>query len=333
MADSLLEHITRWDLEFQQRHPARIRAGQKEAFLAAAAGELEARGFRPRRLQTRSLLKNRLLVTYPPPDPSQASGPAPKVIFTAHYDTPTMMPFWVSWVYRLFGHTRQVSGTIFLLALLFLPDILQPFFPTFDPLFDIVRLVLLLSFLVLLIPNPRNREDNTSGVIGLLALAEWLGERPDLREQVQLALLDNEEWGLLGSMGLRRIWDADGHPYRQALVINLDCISRGSIPLLVHHGNDDLARRLLPFVRQHFPQARSFNMGPIPLSDNFTFRDQASVDISLAEPSTIPGGYFIPRIHSPRDDDFNPQRTRAVVASLAAFLEAELTAPGSSAGT
>ncbi len=319
MTDFLLENISRWDREFQHRHPARIRGGQKTAFLDAAAQELEAFGFRTQRLENRTLLRNRLLVT---------KCDTPQVIFMAHYDTPTRLPFWVSWVYQLFGHTRQVAGTIFLLAVLFLPDFLQPLLPALDPLFDLVRFVLLVSFLVLLIPNPRNREDNTSGVIGLLALAEWLRDRPEIREQVQLALLDNEEWGLLGSTGLRKIWNAGGHPYGDARIINLDCISRGSIPLLVHHGDDRLARRLLPFLQAHFPPARPFDMGPVPLSDNYTFRDLAAVDISLAEPATLPGGFFIPRIHTPRDDDFNPARTGAVVAALANFLESELTPAG-----
>ena len=53
----------------------------------------------------------------------------------------------------------------------------------------------------------------------------------------------------------------------------------GAVPLLAHHGQDALARRLLPFVQRHLPAARLLNMGRVPLSDNYTFRQQGAVDI------------------------------------------------------
>ena len=234
------------------------------------------------------------------------------------------MPFWVDWIYRLFGHTRQIAGTIFLIAVLYLPTVFS-FMPTgLEAAWQALQAFLFLSFFVLLIPNPRNREDNTSGVIGLLALAEWLKDRPELRERVQFAVLDNEEWGLLGSTGLKNVWDVDGHPYSRAAIINLDCISRGSHPLVVHHGVDRLANRLLPRLKAVLPNARKINMGRIPLSDNYTFREQGAVDISLGEPSWIPGGYHIPRIHTPRDDDFTPENTEKVVRAILEFVEGDL---------
>jgi Zn-dependent M28 family amino/carboxypeptidase len=179
--------------------------------------------------------------------------------------------------------------------------------------------------LVLLIPNPHNRDDNTSGVIGLLALAHWLKDQPHLRSQVQFVFLDNEEWGLLGSSALKQQWDKTGYPYHEAAVINLDCISRGQIPLLVHHGRDTLAQRLAPHLQKQFPQTKLLNLGILPLSDNYTFKKTGAVDISFADPSTIPGGYHIPRIHTPADNDFNIQQVTHLIECLVGYLRESLT--------
>ncbi|MCI0405073.1 MAG: hypothetical protein L0209_03195, partial [candidate division Zixibacteria bacterium] len=63
----------------------------------------------------------------------------------------------------------------------------------------------------------------------------------------------------------------------------------------------------------------------LPLSDNYTFKKTGAVDISFADPSTIPGGYYIPRIHSPADNDFNAQQVTHLIECLADFLGDSLT--------
>ena len=185
-----------------------------------------------------------------------------------------MMPIWFTAIFKLFGHTRQITGTIFLLLLLYLPQILPAsFFDTVPFLFNILvffQAIFVIPLIVLFIPNPRNREDNTSGVIGLMALAEWLKDKPDLKKHVQLFFLDNEEWGLLGSAGLKQLWDKQNFPYENAKIINLDCVSRGKIPLLVYHRNNNLAEQVLPYVQKQLPNARTIDMSWLPLSDNYT---------------------------------------------------------------
>jgi prepilin-type processing-associated H-X9-DG protein len=205
-----------------------------------------------------------------------------------------------------------------------LPQWLTAVSPDFAPLGIIsllLTLLLMLSFVVVFIPNPRNREDNTSGVLGLMALADSFKDQPEVRERVQLIFLDNEEWGLLGSLALKGVWDKKGYPYQQAEIINLDCIARGQKPLLVYHKQGDLARRLLPFIAAYLPQAETLDMGIMPLSDNYTFRHQGAVNISFADRSLLPGGYYIPRIHSPRDDDFTPDRFWPLIQALGDYAK------------
>ncbi len=95
------------------------------------------------------------------------------------------------------------------------------------------------------------------------------------------------------------------------------------MPLVVHHGQDQLARRILPFIQEDLPAATTINMGMIPLSDNHTFRRQGAIDISFAEPTLLPGGYYIPRIHTPRDNDLAPANLARLVRALGSFLLVE----------
>ncbi len=311
--------IQQYDQSFAQKFPIRLKKTQKEAFLNHLESELQTRGYETERFITKALLKNHTLIT---------KCKNPQVIFLAHFDTPTIAPFWMSPIFRFFGHTRQYEGLIFLLLLIYGPSLLANFFPEFAPLLRTVTNVMLLLFglslISLFIPNPSNREDNTSGIISLLALADWLKDKPDLRQHVQFAFLDNEELGLLGSNGLRRHWQENRHPYQNAAIICLDCVTRGQIPLVVYHKQDQIAQKVAPYLQNHLPQTQVLNLRYLPLSDNYTFKDLGAIDISYADVSTIPGGYYIPRIHSPKDNDFSSDNLMPLLNSLAEFLEQEI---------
>jgi hypothetical protein len=315
----MTEQVAEWDQMWSQRFPSRITRRQKEAFLAEIEQELHARHFETERIIVRTLIKNRLLAT---------TCDRPRVIFTAHYDTPTIMPVVFPPFFYLFGHTRQITAMFFLLLLLYLPTVLLPLVPPELPWISLglvlLPLIFVLSMVTLFIPNPRNREDNSSGVVALMALADWLKDKPDLRQQVQLVFLDNEELGLLGSRGLRWVWDQRQHPYAEAAIINLDCVSRGHIPLIVYHDEDKLARRVAPFVQTYLPQARPLDMSWLPLSDNYTFKKEGAVDISFADKTLIPGGYYIPRIHTPADNNFSPERLGLLLCGLTDFVQQEV---------
>lgn len=306
-----------WDANWAVRFPVRITGKQKTAFLDELEKELKQRGFETERHAFRSLgFTNQILIT---------KCVKPRAIFLAHIDTATIMPFWLSWLSRLFGHTRQVEMTIVVfLFILFFYELLPQLMPI--PFLDIAQVllsaILLISSFTLLIPTPHNREDNTSGVLGLMALADWMKDKPELHERVQFAFVDNEELGLLGSSALKRYWDGQKHPYRDALIVSLDCISRGKKPLLVYHKEDDLALRLLPYIQKQLPETETINMGFLPLSDNYTFREHGSVNISLADRSILPGGYFIPDIHSPGDNDFSTERFGKLMEGIAQAVRA-----------
>jgi hypothetical protein len=308
--DRFEELITWLDDEWGRRFPVRRTEGQKGLFLLELERELLSRQYETERVVTRSSLTvSRTLVT---------KCDRPWIIFTAHYDTPSIAPFWVHVVNKLFGHTRSYTGLVFLTIVLLIP-LLVPFLSK-DPIWTVINqvysLCLLLSLVPSLFPNPHNRDDNSSGVIGLLALADWLKDKPTLREYVQFVFLDNEERGLLGAKGLKKRWDKQGHPYKDALIVNLDCISRGRQPLVVFHKWNAVARQLVPVLQNHLPGIKEHNLKRTPLSDNYVFRREAAVVISFFDPALIPGGFYIPRIHSPKDTDICRGNISLLVSGL-----------------
>jgi hypothetical protein len=311
--------ISQWDADWATRFPRRIKASEKEAFLKMLDQELHTMGYATERIQVGYVVNNRLLLTH---------CEQPVVIFMAHYDTPTIMPFWISPLYTIFGHTRQITMAVVLIILILLPNILgtaiSARFSTLAGATSITvtlfYVLLVLSFFPMLIPNPHNREDNTSGVIGLLALADWIKDQPALKTKVQFAFLDNEEWGLLGSGSLIEHWNKQKYLYQDAVIISLDCISRGRVSLVLHHGKDIYARQVLPYLQKYLPETRMVNMHFIPLSDNYPFRKQGAIDITFTNRALVPGGYYVPRIHVRQDKDLSPLRLAACVQGLGDFL-------------
>jgi hypothetical protein len=312
--------ISHWDADWARRFPKRIKTPEKEAFVQMLDQELQTMGFATERVKVRNVFTNQLLLT---------RCERPEVIFMAHYDTPTILPFWISSLFTLFGHTRQIMLVVAMIILMiplpnFLATEISAHFPSLARVttmaLDLFYALLALSFISMLIPNPHNREDNTSGVVGLLALADWIKDQPTLKAKVQFAFLDNEEWGLLGSGGLKEHWNKQGYSYQDAVIINLDCISRGKVPLVLHHGKDQYAQQVLPYLQKYLPDTRLVNMRFTPLSDNYTFRKQGAIDITFTDRTLVPGGYYVPRIHVRQDDELSPQRLAACVQGLGEFL-------------
>ena len=72
------------------------------------------------------------------------------------------------------------------------------------------------------IPNPRNANDNTSGVIALLEIATSMPQ--NLRNRICFVLFDKEQVAMLGSAAHRR-----KHPTASKIqtVVNLNCVGDG----------------------------------------------------------------------------------------------------------
>ena len=310
--------LARWNQDLGARFPRRLSKNQKKGFLKAIEVELQTRNFETEHSIIQHWgISNRLLVT-------KCEDPA--VIFMAHYDTPTIMPYGFSLIYKFFGHTRQgismIITVILMVAIFAFYSLLVQLKPGFWGAAYLI-LATILFVIPFFFPNPHNSEDNTSGVLGLLAIADWAKDKA-CKGHIQFVFLDNEEWGLIGSNAIKKHWNKTGHLNSNTIIINLDCVSRGVKPLIIHHNNDCVAQEVLPFLQAHLPQAEIFDMKGFPLSDNYTFRNRGAIDISYADLSIVPGGYYIPRIHSPMDNDFSSEKTALLIDGLTDYLRDRL---------
>lgn len=176
-------------------YPKRFFRKQKDQFLAFISSELFSYGYNTEVVEGQYIVKSKNLET---------NCENPQIIIGAHYDTPTILPFYFEYLFRLFGHTRQflLIGAMFLFVTLYNPmtQELDAFYWIFKP----IELIFILSFLFLLFPNPSNRNDNTSGIATLLYLAKKLSNNSNMKDKVKFMFFDNEELGLLGSLMQRK---------------------------------------------------------------------------------------------------------------------------------
>ena len=150
-----------------------------------------------------------------------------RFLITAHYDTPAML-----WCPNLtmpcnFGLNALCQILNFLV--LMLPAFAlggAALYVTEKPLYGLLALlaaVLGTIFLMICgIPNPRNDNGNTSGVIALLEIAASMPR--NLRNRVCFVLFDKEQVALIGSAAHRR-----NHPTASKIqtVVSLNCVGDG----------------------------------------------------------------------------------------------------------
>ena len=86
----VLEILKELDQTFADRFPKRLKKSEKEAFLHHVAEQLSEWGYLTEQHTLSKFPQNRLLLT---------RSDAPQVIFSAHYDTPTMMPIFFQWLF------------------------------------------------------------------------------------------------------------------------------------------------------------------------------------------------------------------------------------------
>ena len=150
-----------------------------------------------------------------------------RFLITAHYDTPAM----------LLSPNLTMPCNRFLWVLCQLFNFLMLMLPAFavggaalyltrDPLYGCLALLGAVVATVLLmmfgIPNPRNANNNTSGIIALLEIAASMPK--NLRNRVCFVLFDKEQVVLAGSEAYRR---NHAEAVKNQKVISLNCVGDG----------------------------------------------------------------------------------------------------------
>lgn len=211
-------------------------------------------------------------------------------IFSAHYDTPPRMPFFLV--------SNVIVYNIIILA--FLLGVIGA-----TVWFDIPVVVSFIALLLVLgynfgfpaISNKYNFNDNTSGVLTLLYLMKKI-KNP----KVVFAFFDNEEKGLFGSLGLARYLHKKKLDFRLKKHINFDCVGVGNVFGLDHFNRPQLANRIKAIFDQlqikdyecEVRRAKAFE-----LSDHLAFARNTHVGIFALK--RVKNKLVINNIHSHRD--------------------------------
>ncbi|HWQ58348.1 MAG TPA: M28 family peptidase [Clostridia bacterium] len=288
-----------------------IRKGRrrKRAFLAFVAASLEREGIASRVEPARALFLNRNLVLG---DPDTA-----KLIITAHYDTCAAMPlpnFITPKNAALFMLYQLALAAVIVLSAIgitYLPMLFGITHGFFLPLFSLA----MIAFAALLVFGPANRHtanDNTSGVIAVLETA--LALPAELRDHIAFVLFDNEELGVFGSGAF-----AMKHPKarRDAVVLNLDCVSDGNTILLALPRYcpallEELLRAcFVPSAEKQVEIGHARNT--IYPSDQVNFKKGVGI---AALRRTRRGLLYLGRIHTARDVVFDEKNIEFIKGAL-----------------
>ncbi len=221
-----------------------------------------------------------------------------KVVFTAHYDTCAVLPIpnFITPKSFLGYAAYQILIIIAVFAVLFALMFVAGWIH--ESLIMPTYYIGLLGLIALVIFGPANRHtanDNTSGVTGVLDLAQTMPE--SLRHKAAFVLFDLEEAGLIGSSCFAK---KHKDTMKEKLLVNMDCISDGDTMLFaVRKG----ARRFLPELKGAYLSDARMNTlfsekHHIYPSDQIQF--PCGVGVAVLN-KTRHGLLYMNRIHTRRD--------------------------------
>ncbi len=313
--------VHNWKDDLLQNYQIRKTFAQKTAFIRHLA---DIYGERMRVEESGKLLKNRNIVIG---NPDTAS-----VVYGAHYDTCARLPFpnfitpknfVIFLLYQIFVGLAMVLPVLLItipLTTLFvwldLPDGADLLLSELCLFAGVIAVYLLMTKGP---ANKQNANDNTSGVVTVLTLADRLADRED----VCFVLFDNEEAGLLGSMTFAK---AHKNVRDRTLLVNFDCVSDGDWLLIlaskparrtVSYGNFCESVRRRCASTEKIPLFAT-SMNAIYPSDQMNFKKYIAV-AALKKTRTPLVGYYMNRIHTPKDTVFEDENI-AVLTELFADI-------------
>lgn len=238
-----------------------------------------------------------------------------RVLFTAHYDTPPVMPMpnlitpKNIFLYILY---QLLMTSVLMLLPAFLVGLLAYFVMTglsVDPAaaYEIAFLVgygAMISALILIMFGPANKHnanDNTSGLTTLVDIMRDLP--PDLRDDAAFVFFDLEERGLVGSASF---YKAHKDFMKDKLVVNFDCVGEGDNFLFVLRRG---ARGYAEVIGRSYQSTERFSVevatrGCVYPSDQASF----PVGVGVAALKKTRGGIlYMNKIHTARDIVYNEE--------------------------
>lgn len=202
--------------------PVRKSAKQKQLFREAVRFYAEGLGYSCR-VETGGLGSSNLIIG----DPEQAD-----YLVTAHYDTCARLPIpnFITPCNLALFLIWQIAVAVLILVLCIGVGIFIGLITGNEWTGSIAGYAFVWVILALMLigpANPRNANDNTSGVVTLLEIAKSMPENQ--RKKVAFVLFDLEEAGLIGSAFYRKKHKAQTD---RQMLLNLDCVGDGDNLLL-----------------------------------------------------------------------------------------------------
>lgn len=281
--------------EIFENHPTRFTKKEKAALRKTLCAELGAMGYADGEITEIKASGINLL----------AGDPHAEYMFTAHYDTPGQ----TGWMLKTAALWGQTGANVFLIVIIMLlggiltigSGLLFPKASAFE-LFLLgesgILLVLVVMILSMVLKNKNNRNDNTSGVLSLLALAKRVAADGEMRKKCCFVFFDNEEWGLLGSAGFAKHCKKNGIDLSGTKVINFDCVGYGDVLTFACTKPNEITDSITAAFEEAGQNPVKKRSMMIFLSDHANFKN--SVMVSFTKRS-LTGLLYLPLIHTGKD--------------------------------
>ncbi len=298
-----------------QAHPVRKTKKQKEAFRSWFIEEAERMGYTARAEAAKGYASTNLVVG----DPEGA-----KATFTAHYDTPPIMPLpnFITPKNILFYILYQLVLVVVIFGVAIAVGALAGWLSKEPGIGGSVGMLAAYAMLALMMFGPANKHcanDNTSGVAAVMEMMARLPQEE--RANAAFILFDNEEKGMFGSSG----YAAQHKEFKKnGLLVNLDCVGDGENILFL---SNKKTRELPEYAL--LEQAMQAQTGRNLLMDKMESAvypsDQAQFTYGIAVCACNKGkvlGYYVDKIHTPKDTVCEQANLDFLADGLTSFVAA-----------
>jgi len=162
--------------------------------------------------------------------------------------------------------------------------------------------------------NQKNANDNTSGVSVLLSLLEDLPY--DMRSKVCFVFFDDEEKGLVGSKFFKNAYDKET---RFKPLINFDCVAHGRHLMFItkKEFRESKFNEILAEITESKALMKEAKKYVYP-SDQLIFKNSVGVAALHKMPVL---GYYLSRLHSRFDSEFDVSNIEALNQMMVKFIE------------
>ncbi len=247
-----------------------------------------------------------------------------KVVLTAHYDTPAASLFPNIMIPRnipLFFAYQMLPVTVMLAIALSISYLVSMVWLSDERAYMLTFLALYygLYFLMFRGPsNPKNYNDNTSGVATLLEIMRGLSDEE--KRHVAFIFFDNEEKGKKGSKAYFKDHES---VMKEKLLINLDCVGNGETVVFI--AKEEAEKRAeYAALKACFSPKDGYTAEFYPMRGSESNSDYKNFPLGIgcmACKKAKSGLLYTPAIHTPKDTVAKDENIRYIASGIINFIK------------